>query len=69
MPEFVQNNTHESLLQASSYVQSVQDRQGLMICCPEEIAFAQGWISRDQLSDRARLFGKTAYGQYLAALL
>ncbi|GGW45074.1 glucose-1-phosphate thymidylyltransferase [Gemmobacter lanyuensis] len=61
--------THSSLLDAGNFVRTLELRQGQQVGSPDEIAFEQGWISRDQLSDRARLFGKTAYGQYLAALL
>ena len=60
--------THESLLDASAFVHSVQARQGLMIACPEEIAFRQGFISRDQLAVLARDLASNDYGAYVAAL-
>jgi glucose-1-phosphate thymidylyltransferase len=56
--------THESLLQAANFVQAVQDRQGLMIACPEEIAYHQGYIGRDDLVRLAKN-APNAYGEYL----
>jgi glucose-1-phosphate thymidylyltransferase len=61
--------THESLLQASNFVQTVEERQGLMICCPEEIAFRRGYIEREQLVGLAKDLGKTGYSDYLLRLL
>ena len=61
--------THESLLQASNFVQTVEERQGLMICCPEEIAFHRGYIEREQLLTLANDLGKTIYSDYLLRLL
>ena len=61
--------THESLLQASNFVQTVEERQGLMICCPEEIAFRRGYIEREQLFTLANDLGKTIYSDYLLRLL
>ena len=58
--------TPDSLLQASTFVQTVQERQGLQVGCPEEIAFRQGFLDRDAL--RARGTTKTAYGRYILAL-
>lgn len=65
---WLDTGTHDSLLEASQYVQTIEHRQGLKVACLEEIAYEQGWISTTQLLERARLFGKTGYGQYLAAL-
>ena len=59
--------THESLLQAANFVQAVQDRQGLMICCPEEIAFRLGFIDTAQLKKLAQAI-PNAYGDYLSRL-
>ena len=59
--------THESLLQAANFVQAVQDRQGLMICCPEEIAYRLGFIDAAQLMRLARAI-PNAYGEYLHRL-
>lgn len=61
--------THEALLQASNFVQTVQDRQGMMISCPEEIAFRLGFINAGQLRDQARIMDNNQYGQYLLHLL
>jgi glucose-1-phosphate thymidylyltransferase len=61
--------THESLLQASSFVQTIEERQGLMIACPEEIAYHQGFISADQLRQQAGKMPNNNYGQYLLRLL
>jgi glucose-1-phosphate thymidylyltransferase len=61
--------THEALLQASNFVQTVQDRQGMMISCPEEIAFRLGFITSDQLRQLAHTMDSNQYGQYLLHLL
>ena len=61
--------THESLHQAASFVQAVEERQGLMICCPEEIAYRLGYIDQEQLRELALLMGSNGYGQYLLSLL
>ena len=57
--------THESLLQASSFVQAVEERQGLMIACPEEIAYRMGYIDRGQLLQLAKKLNHNQYGKYL----
>ena len=66
---WLDTGTHASLLDAGNFVRTLSERQGQQVGSPEEIAFAQGWITPDQLAARAKLFGKTAYGSYLAALL
>jgi len=60
--------THDTLHEASSYVATVEKRQGLKIACPEEIAFRHGWITAAQLSALAARMGKNSYGEYLARL-
>ena len=60
--------THESLLQAAGFVQAVQDRQGMMISCPEEIAYRMGTIDREQLMRQGQLMKSNDYGQYLIRL-
>ena len=57
--------THDALIETASFVQTIQKRQGLQICCPEEIAFDKGWINAEQLSKLADKFIKTEYGTYL----
>ncbi|MEZ5460828.1 glucose-1-phosphate thymidylyltransferase RfbA [Dokdonella sp.] len=66
---WLDTGTHESLVEASSYVQTIENRQGLKICCPEEIAFAQGWIDAEQVLRLAAPLAKNAYGQYLQELV
>jgi len=61
--------THESLLQAASFVQTVEERQGLMICCPEEIAYRMGYIDEKQLENLAVSMATNGYGQYLLNLI
>ncbi len=61
--------THESLLQASSFVQAIEERQGLMVACPEEIAYHQGYINAVQLRSQAEMMSSNQYGQYLLRLL
>jgi glucose-1-phosphate thymidylyltransferase len=65
---WLDTGTHDSLLDASQYVQTIERRQGLKVACLEEIAYEKNWINREQLLERARYFGKTGYGQYLAKL-
>jgi glucose-1-phosphate thymidylyltransferase len=60
--------THESLLQASTFIQAVEDRQGMMISCPEEIAFRAGYIDRGQLRKLAESMNNNSYGRYLERL-
>lgn len=62
---WLDTGTHESLLQAASYVETIQERQGLKICCPEEIAYQLGYIDQEQLIRLAAPLLKNEYGQYL----
>lgn len=57
--------THESLLQASTFIEAIQQRQGLMISCPEEIAYRMGYISREQLCELGKALDGNSYGQYI----
>ena len=57
--------THDALIETASFVQTIQKRQGLQICCPEEIAFDKGWITDNKLIDLAQKYMKTDYGKYL----
>jgi glucose-1-phosphate thymidylyltransferase len=61
--------THESLLQAANYVQAVEERQGLMISSPEEIAYRMGFIDAQKLSENAQFYAGNGYGAYLLGLL
>jgi glucose-1-phosphate thymidylyltransferase len=60
--------THESLLHAASFIQTIQERQGLMISCPEEIAYQMGYISKEQLCELGEALSGNSYGEYLLAL-
>ena len=57
--------THDSLLETASFVQTIEKRQGMQICCPEEIAYQKGWINAGELSNLADKFMKTDYGHFL----
>jgi len=59
---------HHSLLQASNFVQAVEDRQGMMISCPEEIAYRMGYITAEQLNSLSETFAGNHYGEYLKRL-
>ena len=65
---WLDTGTHDSLLQASNFVQTIQERQGLQIACIEEIAYRSHWITRDQLRAQGESMAKNAYGQYLLSL-
>lgn len=66
---WLDTGTHDSLLEAASFIATLQKRQGLQVACPEEIAFHQGWINAEQLEVLAHPMGKNGYGQYLLSLL
>ncbi len=66
---WLDTGTHESLLQASMFIEAIETRQGLKVSCPEEIALRAGWISREQLARLAAPLAKTGYGAYLEGLL
>ena len=61
--------THDALLETASFVQTIEKRQGMQVCCPEEIAFQKGWINKEQLSILADKYMKTEYGKYLKELI
>ena len=66
---WLDTGTHESLVEASTYIETIENRQGLRVCCPEEIAFHNGWIDAAQLRALAQPLAKNGYGQYLLSLL
>ena len=66
---WLDTGTHDSLLQASNFVQTVEERQGLKISCPEEIAYRMGWIRKEDIEMIARPLSKNGYGQYLLAMI
>jgi glucose-1-phosphate thymidylyltransferase len=66
---WLDTGTHESLMEAGSYIETIENRQGLKVCCPEEIAYINGWIDAEQLLALAAPLAKTGYGQYLEQLI
>ncbi|MBU3130864.1 glucose-1-phosphate thymidylyltransferase RfbA [Clostridium gasigenes] len=66
---WLDTGTHESMLQASNFVEAIQNTQGTYISCLEEIAFRQGWINADELKNLAKPLMKTGYGQYLIEIV
>jgi len=66
---WLDTGTHEALMDASLFIQTLQKRQGLMVACPEEIAYRSGYITAAQLEDLARPMRNNGYGAYLLQLL
>jgi glucose-1-phosphate thymidylyltransferase len=65
---WLDTGTHDSLMEAGNYIQTIENRQGLKVCCPEEIAYLNGWIDAEQLLKLAAPLAKTGYGHYLQQL-
>jgi len=66
---WLDTGTHESLMQASNYIQAIEERQGLMVACLEEIAYRMGYITAAETAQLARVMGSSAYGHYLLHML
>lgn len=66
---WLDTGTHESLLEAAQFVETIEKRQGYKVACLEEIAYSQHWLSTEQVAERAELMAKNSYGQYLSSLL
>ncbi len=66
---WLDTGTHESLTEASNFIETIENRQGLKVCCPEEIAFERGWIDAEQVLRLAQPLAKNGYGQYLMRLV
>ncbi len=66
---WLDTGTHQSLLEASNYIETIETRQGLRVCCPEEIAYGNGWIDDERLRELARPLAKNGYGEYLLGLI
>jgi glucose-1-phosphate thymidylyltransferase len=66
---WLDTGTHESLVEASNYIETIENRQGLKVCCPEEIAYQQGWIDAEQVQRLAAPLAKNGYGRYLLQLI
>jgi len=66
---WLDTGTHEALMQAGNFIETIEARQGLKVACPEEIAYVQGWIDAEQLERLAAVFKQNGYGEYLMGLL
>ncbi|WP_193158893.1 glucose-1-phosphate thymidylyltransferase RfbA [Serratia marcescens] len=66
---WLDTGTHDSLIEASQFIHTIEHRQGFKVACLEEIAYRKDWLSKEQVAEEAKLLSKTQYGQYLAQLL
>lgn len=66
---WLDTGTHESLLEASQFIHTIEQRQGFKVACPEEIAYRKGWLTKDEVLVQAKILSKTQYGQYLQMLV
>jgi glucose-1-phosphate thymidylyltransferase len=65
---WLDTGTVDSLIEAAAFIQTIEKRQGLKVCCPEEIAFRNGWLSKDELVKVAEPLARSGYGAYLLAI-
>jgi glucose-1-phosphate thymidylyltransferase len=66
---WLDTGTHDSLVEASQFIHTIEKRQGMKVACLEEIAFRKGWLSREQLQEQANKMAKNEYGRYLRMLI
>ena len=66
---WLDTGTHDSLMEAGHFVQTIEKRQGLKVACLEEIAFKNGWLTAEQVVRKGTMLGKTGYGQYLLSII
>jgi glucose-1-phosphate thymidylyltransferase len=66
---WLDTGTHESLLQAATFIETIEARQGMKVCCPEEIAYRMGYISIEAVAAMVGSFGQSSYGDYLRQLV
>ncbi len=66
---WLDTGTHESMMDASNFIQIIQNRQGIQVGCPEEIAYRMGWIDTDQIEKLAKPMMKNGYGKYLLSII
>ncbi|GKV77000.1 glucose-1-phosphate thymidylyltransferase RfbA [Pectobacterium brasiliense] len=66
---WLDTGTHDSLIEASQFIHTIEKRQGFKVACLEEISFRKGWLSKQQVADEAKVMSKTSYGQYLTQLI
>ncbi|MGD8341354.1 MAG: glucose-1-phosphate thymidylyltransferase, partial [Gammaproteobacteria bacterium] len=65
---WLDTGTHRSILEAATFIEAIENRQGLKVCCPEEIAYRAGYIDAEQLAKLGESYGRTGYGRYLEDL-
>ncbi|WP_437888319.1 glucose-1-phosphate thymidylyltransferase RfbA [Phytobacter sp. V91] len=66
---WLDTGTHDSLVEASQFIHTIEKRQGMKVACLEEIAFRKGWLSKEQVSEQIKILSKTDYGRYLKSLI
>jgi len=66
---WLDTGTHDSLIEASQFIHTIEHRQGFKVACLEELAYRKGWLTREQVAEEAKMLSKTQYGQYLTQLL